>query len=55
MDSYGVGHGFLREIGMAILATFDVPGAGTGAGQGTSLRPIGEGAAITGYYLDTPM
>src|SRR5712691_8117212 len=33
--------------------TFDVPGAGTGPGQGTQGIHINPAGAITGYYLDS--
>jgi hypothetical protein len=32
--------------------TFDVPGAGTGAGQGTFTYCNNPAGAITGYYID---
>src|SRR5437764_1472306 len=34
------------------ITTFDVPGAGTGPGQGTQGIHINPAGAITGYYLD---
>jgi hypothetical protein len=34
------------------IITFDVPGAGTGAGQGTYANGINPAGEITGYYLD---
>lgn len=37
IDSSGVNHGFVRSRFGAVI-TFDAPGAGTGAGQGTT-RP----------------
>jgi hypothetical protein len=51
VDSSDVRHGFLRDNNGAIT-TFDVPGAGTGAGEGTLSYAIGETGAITGYYFD---
>jgi hypothetical protein len=50
-DSALVGHGFLRDKN-GLFTTFDAPGAGTGAGQGTfsfAISPVGE---ITGFYFD---
>jgi hypothetical protein len=35
------------------ITTFDAPGAGTGAGQGTLPFAINPAGLITGYYLDT--
>jgi hypothetical protein len=34
------------------ITTFNVPGAGTGAYQGTLPWPINSEGAITGYYVD---
>jgi hypothetical protein len=34
------------------MTTFDAPGAGTGAGQGTNAVCINEAKVITGFYLD---
>ena len=36
----------------ATITTFDVPGAGTGFGQGTFPTAINPAGVITGYYLD---
>jgi hypothetical protein len=50
-DANYVNHGFLRAPNGA-FTTFDAPGAGTGAGQGTlpiSINPAGE---IAGNYVD---
>ncbi len=52
VDASGVGHGFLRTLG-GTITTFEAPGAGTAAGQGT----FGVGltlnlGAITGEYID---
>ena len=54
-DDSNVSHGFLRAPGGA-FTTFDVPGAGTGDGQGTfapvfgfNINPQG---TITGNYID---
>ena len=51
IDSSGVRHGFLREMNGAIT-TFDVPGAGTTPGVGTTSYAISETGAITGFYTD---
>jgi hypothetical protein len=51
-DSADVAHGFLRNPDGS-FETFDVPGAGTGAGQGTLSYAISETGAITGYYFDS--
>jgi hypothetical protein len=52
IDASNVFHGFVRAPNGAIT-TFDVPGAGTGSGQGTiggsGINPAG---AVTGEYLD---
>ena len=46
------------ELGLSSIAraatftTFDVPGAGTGSGQGTLATSINPAGVITGYYLD---
>jgi hypothetical protein len=34
------------------MTTFDVPGAGTGAGQGTQVADISAAGAIAGSYID---
>ena len=44
-------HGFLRDRNGG-FTTFDVPGAGTGAGQGTFPFAISPGGEITGFYVD---
>src|SRR5882724_9443236 len=51
-DSSDVAHGFLRDTNGAIIE-FDVPGAGTGPGEGTFSYAISETGAITGYYFDS--
>jgi hypothetical protein len=51
IDAGGVAHGFVRAPD-GYIAEFDVPGAGTAAGQGTyswSINPEGE---VTGEYID---
>jgi len=35
------------------IITFDVPGAGTGPGEGTQAIHINPAGAVTGYYLDS--
>src|SRR5882724_13269937 len=50
-DSAFVSHGFLRDRNGG-FTTFDAPGAGTGAGQGTQSFAISPGGEITGYYFD---
>ena len=50
-DASGVVHGFLRTPA-GTITTFDAPGAGTGAGQGTVPQSITAGDAITGFYLN---
>ena len=47
----GVDHGFVRAPNGAIT-TFDVPGAGTGAFQGTLPQSISSAGTIVGYYFD---
>ena len=51
VDANNVNHGFVRAPDGAIT-TFDVPGSGTGAFQGTSPIGINAEGAITGYYID---
>ena len=50
-DSALVSHGFLRDRNGG-FTTFDAPGAGTGAGQGTFPFAISHGGEITGFYVD---
>src|SRR5579872_6318868 len=38
--------------GAASIVKFDVPGAGTGAGQGTYAADINSAGVVTGYYVD---
>jgi hypothetical protein len=51
LDANNVYHGFLRAPD-GVFTTFDVPGAGTGSGQGTSGQNINPAGAFTGFYLD---
>jgi hypothetical protein len=51
IDSAFVRHGFLRDKN-GVITTFDVPGAGTGPGQGTFPFAISLGEEITGFYVD---
>jgi hypothetical protein len=51
VDANNVNHGFVRAPD-GTITTFDVPDAGTGAGQGTSPLGINAEGAITGYYID---
>jgi hypothetical protein len=55
IDFIGANHGFVRAVNGAItsITTFDAPGAGTGASQGTQVRGINAGGVITGYYVDS--
>jgi hypothetical protein len=73
LDANNINHGFLRacghenecDKGEATFTTFDVPGAGTGAFQGTTVFGVGffggnfltgginPAGAITGSYLDS--
>jgi hypothetical protein len=46
-----VSHGFLRAPD-GKFTTFDAPGAGTGAGQGTVAFGMNAECEITGYYVD---
>src|SRR5262249_38941473 len=50
-DASNVFHGFLRTPGGAIT-TFDIPGAGTGPGEGTFAGNINPAEAIAGRYVD---
>jgi hypothetical protein len=51
VDSSNVLHGFVRASD-GTITTFDVPGAGTGAGQGTLPLLNNAEGAITGYDID---
>jgi hypothetical protein len=47
----GVNHGFVRTQ-RGDITTFDVPGAGTGSGQGNIPGSSDPAGGITGYYVD---
>jgi hypothetical protein len=51
VDARNVVHGFVRAPD-GTITTFDAPGAGTGAGQGTTANSNNPEGAITGYYID---
>ena len=51
LDGSNVYHGFLRARD-GTITTFDVPGAGTGSGQGTLGENINVPGAIDGTYID---
>src|ERR1700731_3835579 len=52
IDASGVNHGFLRSPHGA-FTSFDVPGAGTGSGQGTLAEDINPEGVIAGEYSDS--
>jgi len=52
VDASNVYHGYLRTS-RGRFATFEAPGSGTGAWQGTQAMSINPEGAITGYYTDT--
>ena len=52
VDARGVAHGYLRAVD-GTLTIFDVPGAGTGSGQGTFAGNLSlSGDLIAGSYID---
>jgi|CZKL01.1.fsa_nt_gi hypothetical protein len=51
LDANNVYHGFLRRPDGKIT-TFEVPGAGTGPGQGTVFGDINPSGTVAGYYMD---
>jgi hypothetical protein len=51
IDASTVAHGYLRSRA-GTITTFDAPGAGTGAGQGTFPDQNDPSGGITGYYID---
>ena len=50
-DASGVLHGYVREAD-GTFTTWEAPGAGTGAGQGTLGASINVSGIIAGEYLD---
>jgi hypothetical protein len=52
LDATNVSHGFLR-IPDGQMVTIDVPGAGTGAYQGTNAQSINDWGVVVGFYYDT--
>jgi hypothetical protein len=51
LDASNVYHGFLRTPDGA-FTTFDIPGAGTGSGQGTQVSGINPAGSVSGLYID---
>ncbi len=51
IDASNVNHGFLRAPD-GTFTTFEAPGAGTGADQGTFPEALNPEGAIEGYYTD---
>jgi hypothetical protein len=45
-------HGFIRSP-QGVITTIDLPGAGTGVGQGTVLEAINDSGTILGGYMDS--
>ena len=52
IDSNGAYHGYVRTAAGAIT-TFDISGAGSGAGQGTAPASINTAGTIAGSYFDS--
>jgi predicted membrane protein len=52
LDASFVAHGFVRHAD-GTITTFDVPGAGTGPGQGTVGSGISPAGVIAGSYVDS--
>jgi hypothetical protein len=52
IDANNASHGFLRGSPNGTITTFDVPGAGKGATQGTFPMTNNKKGAIAGYYID---
>ena len=52
VDSGNAAHGFVRNP-FGKITEFDPPGAGTGAGQGTTIQYINAWGAISGWYSDS--
>ena len=52
-DSKGVSHAYFRSVG-GTFASFDAPGAGTNAGQGTQAWGLSDdGSTMTGTFVDS--
>jgi hypothetical protein len=51
IDASGASHIYVRDPD-GWITTFNGPGAGKGAGQGTFTEAINSEGAITGYYVD---
>jgi hypothetical protein len=51
LDTNNASHGFVRAPDGRITK-FDAPGAGTGAGQGTTPENINDAGTISGLYVD---
>src|SRR5437762_2142498 len=51
-DSNDAFHGYLRAPN-GMITVFDVPGAGTGSGQGTYPTGINQAGTIQGFYVDS--
>jgi hypothetical protein len=51
VDSGSALHGF-RRTAKGAVTTFDAPGAGTGAIQGTVSMSVNDAGEVTGFYLD---
>jgi 6-phosphogluconolactonase (cycloisomerase 2 family) len=51
-DASNVSHGYLRAPG-GTITTFDAPGAGTAAGEGTFLGNINSAGVDAGFLIDT--
>jgi len=54
VDANNVSHGYVRAPNGKIT-TFNAPGAGTAAGEGTTAYAINPRGAITGYFADANM
>jgi hypothetical protein len=51
VDDSDANHGFVRDK-HSDIDEFDVPGAGTGPGQGPRVYSISPNGAVTGFYYD---
>ncbi|MGC9952089.1 MAG: hypothetical protein ABSF64_37580 [Bryobacteraceae bacterium] len=52
VDASNVNHGFVRDA-KGVVTAIDAPGAGAGAGQGTSAQSVNSAGTVAGYYQDT--